>query len=85
MIAALHRDLGKDWTLSELAAEMGSSRSVFAERFLTVTDVTPVRYLTELRMRLAAQWLAVTGCRSKPPRTVSALDHTLPSVGRSSG
>jgi AraC-like DNA-binding protein len=57
VIAALHRDPGKDWTLSELAAEMGSSRSVFAERFLTVTGVTPVRYLTELRMRLAAQWI----------------------------
>ena len=34
-----------------------SSRSVFAERFLAVTGMTPVRYLTELRMRLAAQWL----------------------------
>ena len=37
---------------------MGSSRSVFAERFLAVTGMTPVRYLTELRMRLAAQWIA---------------------------
>ncbi len=27
---------------------MGSSRSVFAERFLAVTGMTPVRYLTEL-------------------------------------
>ncbi|MFL4991096.1 MAG: hypothetical protein ACJ8DV_07400 [Microvirga sp.] len=25
------------------------------------------------------------GCRSKPPCTVSAMDHTLSSVGRSSG
>jgi len=57
VIAALHRDPGRDWTLAELAAEMGSSRSVFAERFLAVTGVTPLRYLTELRMRLAAQWI----------------------------
>jgi AraC-like DNA-binding protein len=57
VIAALHRDPGRDWTLAELAAEMGSSRSVFAERFLAVTGVTPVRYLTELRMRLAVQWI----------------------------
>ncbi|MCO4319492.1 AraC family transcriptional regulator [Phyllobacterium sp. 21LDTY02-6] len=58
VIAALHRDPGRNWTLAELAAEMGSSRSVFAERFLNVTGMTPVRYLTELRMRLAAQWIA---------------------------
>lgn len=36
---------------------MGSSRSVFAERFLAVTGMTPHRYVTELRMRLAAQWI----------------------------
>ncbi|HEX2526037.1 MAG TPA: AraC family transcriptional regulator [Geminicoccus sp.] len=57
VIAALHRDPGRNWTVAELAAEMGSSRSVFAERFLAVTGMTPVRYLTELRMRLAAQWI----------------------------
>ncbi|WP_202328784.1 AraC family transcriptional regulator [Mesorhizobium sp. L-8-3] len=57
VIAALHRDPGRNWTLADLAAEMGSSRSVFAERFLAVTGMTPVRYLTELRMRLASQWI----------------------------
>jgi AraC-like DNA-binding protein len=56
-IVAMHRDPGRNWTVAELADEMGSSRSVFAERFLAVTGMTPVRYLTELRMRLAAQWL----------------------------
>lgn len=57
VIAAPHRDPGRDWTVTQLATEMGSSRSVFAERFLTITGMTPVRYLTELRMRLAAQWI----------------------------
>ncbi|MBY6265745.1 AraC family transcriptional regulator [Azospirillum sp. 412522] len=57
VITALHRDPGRNWTVAELAAEMGASRSVFAERFLAVTGVTPVRYVTELRMRLAAQWI----------------------------
>ncbi len=60
-IAALHRDPGRNWTLVELAAVMGSSRSVFAERFLAVTGMTPVRYLTELRMRLASQWIGRDG------------------------
>ncbi|WP_207906790.1 AraC family transcriptional regulator [Luteibacter rhizovicinus] len=57
VILALHRDPGRNWTVAELAAEMDSSRSVFAERFLAVTGMTPVRYLTELRMRLATQWI----------------------------
>ena len=58
VLLALHRDPGRPWTVAELAAQMDSSRSVFAERFLAVTGMTPLRYLTELRMRLAAQWLA---------------------------
>ena len=57
VLVALHRDPGRNWTVAELAAQMDSSRSVFAERFLAVTGMTPLRYLTELRMRLAAQWL----------------------------
>ncbi|WP_292899866.1 MULTISPECIES: AraC family transcriptional regulator [unclassified Nitratireductor] len=61
VIAALHRDPGRDWTVAELAAQMGSSRSVFADRFQAVTGMTPVRYLTELRMRLAAQWISREG------------------------
>jgi AraC-like DNA-binding protein len=56
-IAALHRDPGRNWTLADLAAETGSSRSVFAERFHAVTGVTPFRYAAELRMRLATQWI----------------------------
>lgn len=56
-IVALHRDPGRNWSVAELAAEAGVSRSVFAERFLAATGMTPVRYLTELRMRLAAQWI----------------------------
>jgi AraC-like DNA-binding protein len=61
VIAALHRDPGRNWTVAELASEMGSSRSIFAERFLAVTGMTPVRYLTELRMRLASQWIGRDG------------------------
>lgn len=56
-IAALHRNPGRNWTLADLAAETGSSRSVFAERFHAVTGVTPLRYVAELRMRLAMQWI----------------------------
>jgi AraC-like DNA-binding protein len=68
VISAVHRDPGRDWTVADLAAEMGSSRSIFAERFLAVTGLTPLRYLTELRMRLAAEWIG----RDRMPIDVAA-------------
>lgn len=57
-ILAIHRQPGKEWTVAELAAESHVSRSVFAERFKETTGVPPLRYATELRMRLASQWLS---------------------------
>ena len=60
-MAALHREPGRDWTVAELAAESGCSRSVFAERFQAVTGVSPLRYVTELRMGLAARWIGDEG------------------------
>ncbi|CAM0556559.1 RCS-specific HTH-type transcriptional activator RclR [Vreelandella titanicae] len=56
-ILALHRQPGREWTVAELAAESHVSRSVFAQRFQTTIGMPPLRYATELRMRLAGQWL----------------------------
>ncbi|WP_458094967.1 AraC family transcriptional regulator [Roseomonas sp. WA12] len=56
-ILALHRQPGRDWSVAELAAESGISRSVFAERFQATMGTPPLRYAAELRMRLASQWL----------------------------
>lgn len=61
VLVALHREPGRDWSVAELAKHMGASRSVFAERFTEVTGVTPLRYLTEMRMRLASQWIGRDG------------------------
>jgi AraC-like DNA-binding protein len=58
VIGALHREPGRNWTVASMASEMGASRSVFAERFLAITGVTPLRYVTDLRMRLATQWIS---------------------------
>ncbi|MFE6778231.1 cupin domain-containing protein [Streptomyces sp. NPDC057702] len=57
-ILALHRRPGHHWTVAELAAECGVSRSVFADRFQSTMGVPPLRYATELRMLLAGQLLA---------------------------
>jgi len=56
-LLALHRDPGRDWTVDALAAESNISRSVFADRFQAVVGTAPLRYVTELRMQLASQWL----------------------------
>ncbi|SDV47253.1 AraC family transcriptional regulator [Chitinasiproducens palmae] len=56
-ILALHRHPGRDWNVAELAAECHASRSVFAERFQATIGMPPLRYATELRMRLASQLL----------------------------
>ncbi|MCQ4258128.1 AraC family transcriptional regulator [Stutzerimonas stutzeri] len=57
-ILALHRHPGKEWTVAQLAEQSYVSRSVFAQRFQATIGVPPLRYATELRMRLASQWLS---------------------------
>jgi len=44
-----------------MAGLMGASRSVFSDRFSEIVGVSPSRYVTELRMRIAAQWLEQEG------------------------
>lgn len=57
LLAALHKEPGRNWSVADMASEMGMSRSVFAERFVELTKATPQQYLTNLRMRLASQWI----------------------------
>ena len=58
-LLALHQQPGRDWTVAQLAEHSNTSRSVFAERFQVTIGMTPLRYVTELRMRLASQWLTL--------------------------
>lgn len=54
----LHEQPAHTWTLEELAAASGTSRSVLAERFLHLVGVPPMQYLTRWRMMLAANLLS---------------------------
>jgi AraC-like DNA-binding protein len=56
-LAVLHARPTEAWTAESLAAEVGMSRSVFAERFSLLVGQPPMQYLTMLRMHLAAQYL----------------------------
>jgi AraC-like DNA-binding protein len=57
-LALLHGAAAHRWTLDELAAQAGSSRSVLAERFSQRVGQPPMQYLTQWRMQLAARLLA---------------------------
>lgn len=58
VLALLHGAAAHRWTLDELAARAGSSRSVLAERFAQLVGQPPMQYLTQWRMQLAARLLA---------------------------
>jgi AraC-like DNA-binding protein len=58
-LLALHQQPGREWTVAQLAEHCNTSRSVFAERFQVTIGMSPLRYVTELRMRLASQWLTL--------------------------
>ena len=59
-LAAIHDKPQHPWTLESLAAKAGLSRSVFAARFRERVGQTPMAYVAESRLRLAAQWLEET-------------------------
>ncbi|CAN7414067.1 MULTISPECIES: AraC family transcriptional regulator [unclassified Variovorax] len=67
---ALHKSPAHAWTLDELARTAGSSRSVLAERFQQLVGSSPMQYLTQWRMLLAANLL----CRSNAPLASIAED-----------
>lgn len=56
-ITAMHADPAHPWTVKELAARVGMSRSVFALRFKETVGSTPMEYLTRWRMLQASQRL----------------------------
>lgn len=59
-LALMHRQPGNDWSVETLAARAGMSRSAFAARFSDLVGETPLKYLTEWRMRLARSRLIET-------------------------
>ena len=52
--------LAHSWTVSELAAEIGASRSLVWERFVLFLGEPPLTYLVRWRLQLAARLLQTT-------------------------
>ena len=60
-ITSMHEEPAHQWTLQELAARAGMSRSIFALKFKQTVGTTPMEYLTRWRMMLAADRLKESG------------------------
>lgn len=58
-IRLIHAAPENPWTVTELAAVCGLSRSLFADTFVRVTGVTPGRYLAMVRMEKAKDLLRI--------------------------
>ena len=70
-LALLHGAAAHRWTIDTLAARVGSSRSVLAERFAQLVGQPPMQYLTQWRMQLAARLL------TEPSAKIVAVAHAV--------
>jgi AraC-like DNA-binding protein len=61
VLQVMHRSPADPWTLASLAEVAAVSRTTLARRFTDLTGESPLGYLTDLRMTLAADLLAEPG------------------------
>lgn len=57
VLAEIHADPGRDWSLDLLAAVGAMSRTVFAERFRNTVGTSPASYVTHVRIDQAKRLL----------------------------
>ncbi len=57
VLAAIHREPEKSWSVDELASLAGLSRSIFHQRFMELLGVSPARYVAQRRMDVARRLL----------------------------
>lgn len=59
----LHDDPTRDWSADDLARQANTSRSVLGARFKVLLGQSPIRYLVEWRMQIAADLLRTTNLK----------------------
>lgn len=57
-LVAMHSDAAKPWTLEALAEEAGMSRTTFVNQFKQLMQISPGKYLENLRLALAQRLVA---------------------------
>jgi AraC-like DNA-binding protein len=60
VLALLHGEPKRKWAVEELARQAATSRSVLDERFRKLLGQSPMRYVAEWRMQLAADMMKTT-------------------------
>jgi AraC-like DNA-binding protein len=63
VLAAIHRQPEREWSVVELAEVMGASRSSFIDKFSSTVGETPARYVARVKMFQARHWIAREGMR----------------------
>ncbi|MDH0863444.1 AraC family transcriptional regulator [Mitsuaria sp. GD03876] len=63
VIAAIHAEPERDWSVPELAGLMGASRSRFAEAFSRTVGESPAKYVAKVKIFQARRWIAQEGMR----------------------
>jgi len=61
VLTAMHQQPQHSWSVASLAARIHLSRAAFARRFAEAVGISPLAYLTQLRMQLAKTALAERG------------------------
>ncbi len=57
-LSLMHGGPAHNWTIEELAKQVGLSRSVLAERFTGLVGIPPMQYLAKWRMQIASGLLS---------------------------
>jgi len=57
-LSLMHGGPAHDWTIKDLATQVGLSRSVLTERFTNMVGIPPMRYLAKWRIQIAAGMLS---------------------------
>lgn len=59
-LALIHQDPGRDWSVADLSAASGLSRTALTDRFEAVLGTSPMRYVRDWRLYLASAELITT-------------------------
>jgi AraC-like DNA-binding protein len=63
VLAAIHADPSRDWSVPALAELIGASRSTFAEAFTRTVGESPAKYVAKVKMFQARRWIEREGVR----------------------
>jgi AraC-like DNA-binding protein len=73
-LSLMHGQPKQNWTIGELAKQVGLSRALLAERFTEVIGIPPMQYLAKWRMQIASRLL--TGGRANIATIAAEVGYT---------